>query len=176
MLKERYIASQRAKYQNAAAPAPKAAPVPLAQATRELELAEDRPGPTGEDRAAAERAFVEAQRLVRTQPALARQKLEAAVRLSPNEPGYRALLAQVMLSMQPRDAETRRGAAEQLKVALELDPSHIDANFEMARLLASFGKPDNARGHLTRVLQRAPQHRDARALLAKLDGEEIPAK
>ncbi len=171
MLKERYIAAQRAKFNADGASPPGAAatgaprPAEPGAATLELDLSADT---DREQWAVAERAFVEAQKLIKAQPALARQKLEAAVRLNPREPGYRAALAQVLLALAPRDAAVRRAAAEQLKHALEVDPSHIEANFEMGRLLANFGKPDQAKAHLSRVLQRAPEHREARAILQRL--------
>jgi len=55
-----------------------------------------------------------------------------------------------------------------LQQALQLDPSHIDANLEMARLLIETGNRDRAYAYVQRVLQKHSSHPEARRLLASL--------
>jgi hypothetical protein len=52
--------------------------------------------------------------------------------------------------------------------ALTLDPSHIEANLEAARILIADRTFDKARQCLDLVLRRAPEHQEARELLSKL--------
>jgi Tfp pilus assembly protein PilF len=55
-----------------------------------------------------------------------------------------------------------------LQQALEIDPSHLEANLEMGKLLASIGNHERAGAYVRRVLQRQPTHQEARRLLASL--------
>ena len=55
-----------------------------------------------------------------------------------------------------------------LEQALQLDPGHVGANLEMAKLLHKTGANDRATAYLQRVLQRAPESQEARRLLADL--------
>ncbi len=170
-LRERYIAAQRARYQqNANAPQagagtlPAAGPMPSVSVELDRGAAEAR-----EQRVLAERAYAEAQRLLTGgQLQEARQKLEAAIRLHSGEPGYRVGLGMVLMAMGPRDPTLLRQAATCFQQALQLDPANTEASFQLARILAAAGKKDVAAAYLERVLQRAPEHKEARALLARL--------
>jgi FimV-like protein len=55
-----------------------------------------------------------------------------------------------------------------MQQALQLDPSHLEANLELARAYVDVGLGFNAKPLLERVLQRAPEHQQARRLMAKL--------
>jgi len=55
-----------------------------------------------------------------------------------------------------------------LQQALQLDPSHIEANLEMSKLLMISGNKERAFAYVQRVLQRSPEHAEARRLLAQL--------
>ena len=168
-LKDRYLEAQQARY--AAAEGAKVAAASsvlpaMGTAEPELDQAADQ---ERETRQLAERAYADGMRLLKSQDLeMAQQKLAVAVRLNTHEPGYRVALARTLLLAKAGDQATRREAAGLLQHALKLDPSHVDANFELARLLVSVGQNNTARPYIMRVLQRAPEHREARALLAKI--------
>ncbi|MBN1961823.1 MAG: response regulator [Deltaproteobacteria bacterium] len=122
-----------------------------------------------EARQLAERAFADGMRLFNNNELeMAHQKLAVAIRLNDKEPSYRVALAQVMLAAKDINNNIRREAANLLQHALKIDPSHVDANFELARLLVDVGQNNPARICIMRILQRAPEHREARALLQKI--------
>jgi Tfp pilus assembly protein PilF len=172
-LRERYIEAQRARYtERARVEAGEAAGdlgigLPAApSAELELDQNADR---DRETRQLAERAYVEAKRLlVANDLEMARQKLAVAIRLNGHEPGYHVALACTLLAADENDPANRRQAAGLLQHALKLDPSHVDANYELGRLLVLAGQTNAARIYIMRVLQRAPEHREARALMAKI--------
>ena len=166
--RDRYVDSQRARYADAApAPGGAARPPPTFVDGAELDL--DRTAEQDrETRQLAERAFSDAGRLIKAGDLeLAVQKLAVAVRLNANEAGYRVTLAKTRLALRD-DAASRRDAASLLQQALKLEPSHVDANYELARLLVAASQPNLARPYIMRVLQRAPEHREARALLGQI--------
>lgn len=166
--RDRYVDSQRARYaESAPAPGGAARPPPTFVDGADLDL--DRTAEQDrETRQLAERAFADAGRLIKAGDLeLAVQKLAVAVRLNGNEAGYRVTLAKTRLALRD-DAASRRDAASLLQQALKLEPSHVEANYELARLLVAASQPNLARPYIMRVLQRAPEHREARALLGQI--------
>jgi CheY-like chemotaxis protein len=166
--RDHYVDSQRARYTDAA-PAQGApqrvAPTFVDGADLDLDRTAEQ---DRETRQLAERAFADAGRLIKAGDLeLAVQKLAVAVRLNPNEAGYRVTLAKTRMALRD-DAANRREAANLLQQALKLEPSHVEANYELARLLVAAGQPSLARPYIMRVLQRAPEHREARALLVQI--------
>ena len=55
------------------------------------------------------------------------------------------------------------------EMAITLDPSHLAARTELARLLLDLGRPLEARGHLALVLKERPQDRGAQRLLQRIE-------
>ncbi|MBZ5555944.1 MAG: tetratricopeptide repeat protein [Acidobacteriia bacterium] len=87
--------------------------------------------------------------------ALPRQALEAgltALRLDAGQPATRVAVATVYQGLGQNDA-----AADQLRRALELQPSNDDAHRVLARVLMAQGKPDEAIGELQQALAYRPR-------------------
>ncbi len=116
----------------------------------------------------AERAYADALRLYNSCDfEMATQKLAVALRLNPQEASYHVALARITLARAPGE-DAHQQATDILQRAVALDPSHVEANFELAKLLVAAERYLLARPHIMRVLQRAPEHGEARALLSKL--------
>ncbi len=88
-------------------------------------------------------------------PALTQQALDAgltALRLDSRQPATRVAVATVYQGLGQNDA-----AADQLRRALELQPSNDDAHRVLARVLAAQGKPEQAIGELQQALAYRPR-------------------
>jgi CheY-like chemotaxis protein len=173
--KERYIAAQRQKFavsEAAEAEQRKQSGAPPPGGPRDLMLdIDEEVEKVREQRLVSEKAFNEGLRYMKGgNPSMARQKFEIAIRLNDREPTYRTALAQAFIALAPVDRAAQRHAVACLQQALQLDPSQVEANFEMAKLVAGAGQNDAAKVHLQRVLQRSPEHKEGRALLKKLGG------
>ncbi len=116
----------------------------------------------------AQQAYLKGQGLLRAgQADKAAERFQAAIAAAPREPSYRVALAQALLHGAPNPAARAR-AVTCLQQALQLDSAHVEANFEIAKLLHSSGHRDRAYAYVQRVLQREPTHQGARRLLAAL--------
>lgn len=126
---------------------------------------------TAESAIAAERIFKDGWALFQAnQFSEARQKFEEAIRHDDHEATYRVALGRALLSENLGDIEgTRRRAAGCFLQALSIDPSHLDANLQMAKLLTSMGHAASAKPYLERILLRAPEHLEARDLFATMN-------
>jgi CheY-like chemotaxis protein len=166
-LRDRYLLAQQEKFATTAAPGEAAEPdepTPARPQTLELD---------GHNRATsveAQQAFLKGQGFILAgQFDKAIEKLQEAIRADAREPSYRVALAQAVLRRTGTNHETARAQAVTcLQQALQLDPAHIDANFEMAKLLLATGNKDRAFAYVQRVLQKAPGHIPAKRLLAQL--------
>jgi Tfp pilus assembly protein PilF len=65
-------------------------------------------------------------------------------------------------------------AAEEYRVAIELDPDRIDVRQALATLQLRMGNRDGARGTLEELLARDPEHRVARRMLEDLQENSEP--
>jgi tetratricopeptide (TPR) repeat protein len=63
-------------------------------------------------------------------------------------------------------------AAQALAQALARDPANLAARTDLARALAGLGRRDEARMHLERVLKSRPGDRQAREIMASLEGAQ----
>jgi len=88
-----------------------------------------------------------------------------AVELAPDSPEAHYLAGAVLMGR--RDLA---GAEAELRRALELAPSHPPALSDLAVLLASQGRRDEARALLERLVAAQPENRQAREMLARLGG------
>ncbi len=95
--------------------------------------------------------------------------IQQALGLEPKVVRYWIGLSQAILLDDSTSAEmSRHGALNCLRRAVEADPRDIAANWEIGKLLVKVGQTAEARGHLQRVLESDPGHRDAQAMLAQL--------
>ncbi|MEW6283718.1 MAG: tetratricopeptide repeat protein, partial [Candidatus Eremiobacterota bacterium] len=109
-------------------------------------------------------ARLEAERFLQEdQVEAAARLLQEAVREDPSHAGLRVLLGVCLL----RTGRLTEGEA-QLREALRLDPSVLDAHFNLAQVCLRRGDRAGARRHLLRELERNPQHDLARQLLGSL--------
>lgn len=88
-----------------------------------------------------------------------------AAELAPESPEARYLVGAVLMGK--RDLA---GAEAELRRALELAPAHPAALSDLAVLLASQGRRDEARDLLERLVAAQPENRQAREMLARLSG------
>ena len=91
--------------------------------------------------------------------------LRRAIEVEPDSPTYRAMLGDCLAAV----PEYRQEAVEQFERAIELDPTHIGAHLQYARLLEKMKFPARARPHYVRVLELDMNHREARERLNRLD-------
>ncbi len=170
-LRERYIASQRQKFAPASPTSSQATAAAISRPPmmgRTLEL--DTDAGRRQQSSQAERAYNEGLALLGAGNLPGAEiKLREATRLADKEPDYWAGLAQVALTrLIEGDASARESAVTSLQQAFQLDPAHLGANLGMAKLLVTVGQAARARAYLERVLQRAPEHQEARRLLEKV--------
>lgn len=117
----------------------------------------------------AERVYQEGMRLLRQGDAQsAREFFLEAVDVDPAEATYRVGLAKAMLGLGEGAAQNKMRAFATLDEALQMDPTHLLANLEMALLLIDEGRAGAARPFLEAVLKRAPAHPMALRLLRQL--------
>ncbi|MFC1611701.1 tetratricopeptide repeat protein, partial [Myxococcota bacterium] len=119
---------------------------------------------------AGQKLFNEGQSLMKQEKyAEAIEKFQRAIEVCDSEASFRVALGQAIWHAdQDRGEATRARVVTCLQQALQLDPAHTEANLEMARLLIETGNQDRAYAYVQRVLQRAPEHQEARRLLASL--------
>ena len=91
--------------------------------------------------------------------------LRRAIEIEPGSSSYRAMLGGCLAAV----PEYRQEAVEQFEKAIELDPTHIGAHLQYARLLEKLKFPARARPHYLRVLDLDMNHREAREHLNRLD-------
>ncbi len=166
-LRDRYIAEQQQRY--AGQPEQKASdqaagPSPPGQVKLEVEAGDRRA------RIIAEKAYNEGLRLMELKKFVeAGLRFRDAVQNNQREPAYRVALGRAILRAEGVEQEASRlKVVTCLQQALQLDPSHIEANLDMAKLLVASGRRDRALAYVQRVLQRAPEHQEARQLVASL--------
>ncbi|MEO1173757.1 MAG: tetratricopeptide repeat protein, partial [Myxococcota bacterium] len=97
----------------------------------------------------------------------ARVKFQEAIASFSHAARYWVALAQATLLDGHGEAATT-DALNCLRRAYEAEPGDIAANFELAKLLLRVGQPQAARGHLQQVVERAPDHAEARRMLAQI--------
>lgn len=126
---------------------------------------------TDPDIVAGEQPHLEGRALMERQEyTAAAEKFSEAIELNELEPTFRVALGRAVLATGTGGAATARaGAMACMHQALQLDPSHIEANVELARLFVEVGLGVNARPLLERVLRRAPENQQARRLLAEVE-------
>ena len=119
---------------------------------------------------AGQRAFSAGEALMRAGRYVdAAREYQAAIDACATEPDYRMALGVAILKAEGLTSELARSRVVTcLEQALQLDPGHVGANLEMAKLLHKTGANDRATAYLQRVLQRAPESQEARRLLADL--------
>ncbi len=93
----------------------------------------------------------------------ARKAVDAALARAPQNPNFIYLRGAVEMAMHDLDAAER-----DLRQTLALDPKHLAAMSDLAVLLMTVGKNDEARGLLEQVLRLNPQDRNAAANLEQL--------
>ncbi|MEZ4270679.1 MAG: response regulator [Myxococcota bacterium] len=153
--------------------------LPLAPKSPQLQQTPSQPtNPTPrEDRAhsndpviAAERLYEKGQDFLEEgQVQTARKLFEEAINKNPAEPMYRVAMSRAVQLEKPGGIDNARLISVScLQQALKLEPSHIEANLEMAQLLTDMGFVERAKPCLERVLRRAPENQRARALRARL--------
>ena len=76
------------------------------------------------------------------------------------------------LRLVQRDPE---GAAREFAGALEIDPSLVDARFNLGQVLFSLGRKDEARAHFERALELDPEHAGAQNGLGVVLLDDDPA-
>jgi len=91
--------------------------------------------------------------------------LENAVQLQDGEALYHFELGRV-LAQNPRH---RAEAEERLRRAIDLDPTHVEARFELGRLLHKAARTEDAVRMLREALQWAPEHAGAQELLDEIE-------
>ena len=91
--------------------------------------------------------------------------LRRAIEVDPRSPAYRTMLGHSLAAV----PEYRHEAVEQFEKAIELDPSHIAAHFEYAKMLELMKLPGRARRYYVRVLELDMDHREARERLNRID-------
>jgi tetratricopeptide (TPR) repeat protein len=91
--------------------------------------------------------------------------LRRAIEVEPDSSTYRAMLGSSLAAV----PEYRQEAVEQFERAIELDPTHIGAHLQYARLLETMKFPGRARPHYLRVLELDMNHGEARERLNRLD-------
>lgn len=97
------------------------------------------------------------------------RRFTEAVEACPREADFQVALGAARLALEGFDTEAARTRVVAcIDQALRLDPSHVGANLEMAKLLRRIGANDRAFAYVQRVLQRAPENQEARRLLASL--------
>lgn len=169
--RERYSAAQRDQYvaseSLSVAPQESTAPPPPVT-TGGLELDHDAHRRQGNVQ--AERAYSEGMQLLAgDNHSGAELKFKEAVKLSGQQPDYWVGLARAVRLQGGADNEvTRQRVVTSLQQAFQLDPSHVGANLEMARLLMAVGQGARGRSYLERVLQRSPENQEARRMLNEL--------
>ncbi|MEE8409616.1 MAG: response regulator [Myxococcota bacterium] len=167
MLRDRYMMEQQASFgPGTEAAAPEAeVPVPGQIASLEVDLDGGRQASI-----VAERHFLDGQGMMRNKNyAEAGKRFQDAVAANPREPGYRVALGKVIMAIEGiENAGSRTKVVTCLQQALQLDPAHQDANLEMANLLVASKHKDRAYAYVQRVLQRTPDHPEARKILASL--------
>lgn len=97
--------------------------------------------------------------------AAARRELQEAIKLEPTNADAHGALGTVYGELQDWS-----NAAKILETAVQLDPENTDAYFFLGQALVNLRRKADARPHLQKYLERAPQGdhaEDARALLAK---------
>jgi CheY-like chemotaxis protein len=169
-MRERYLAGQQQQYGLPGDPSvgaqPEQAAAPMAgSATLELDVDGSRQASI-----IAERAYQAGLGLMQAERwEDAGRKFQEAIAAAPREPAYRVALGRAIVAAEGiRHEATRHKAATCVQQALQLDPSNLEANLEMAKLLAASGKRDRAYSYVQRVLQRSPDHPEARQVLASL--------
>jgi CheY-like chemotaxis protein len=118
----------------------------------------------------AQQAYADGQTLMgRSRYRDAAEKFRRAIEQARGEPLYRVALGQALWKEAGGQGEAARSQVVTcLQQALQLDPSHIEANLEMARLLVETGNRERAFSYVQRVLQKSSSHPEARRLLASL--------
>jgi tetratricopeptide (TPR) repeat protein len=91
--------------------------------------------------------------------------LRRAIEVDPSSATYRTMLGHSLAGV----PEYRHEAVEQFERAIELDPSHIAAHFEYAKMLELMKLPGRARRYYVRVLELDMDHREARERLNRID-------
>jgi hypothetical protein len=91
--------------------------------------------------------------------------LRRAIEVDPRSSTYRTMLGHSLAAV----PEYRHEAVEQFEKAIELDPSHIAAHFEYAKMLERMKLPGRARRYYVRVLELDMDHREARERLNRID-------
>lgn len=116
---------------------------------------------------AGERAYLKGRALMEAgKLPQARTKFHQAIEHHNSEPTYRVALGRaILLEGVGGDAAARRDAAICFRQALQLDPAHIEANLQLARLFILVGNAAQARPLLDMVLRRSPEHPEALELL-----------
>jgi Flp pilus assembly protein TadD len=96
--------------------------------------------------------------------------LSKALTLNPRLPSLRSYYGRALLFT--GDAE---GAERALREVLTEEPNDYEANYFLASILATRGRPAEARPLVERALQLRPQSEEARTLRASLDRPSAPA-
>ncbi len=91
--------------------------------------------------------------------------LRRAIEVDPRSSAYRTMLGHSLAAV----PEYRHEAVEQFEKAIELDPSHIAAHFEYAKMLELMKLSGRARRYYVRVLELDMDHREARERLSRID-------
>lgn len=102
--------------------------------------------------------------------AAAREALEKALEVDPQN--LDAMRGLALILMQTEEPTKAVGYLEKI---LELDPYDDDARLDLGRAQALAGAQDAAKATVGAVLERHPEHGDALALKASLDGGEAAA-
>jgi len=118
----------------------------------------------------AQRYFSDGQGMMeRGDWANATQAFRKAIGANAGEPSYRVALGRAIWQAEKDKGEiTRSRVVTCLQQALQIDPAHMEANLEMAKMLTEAGNRERAVAYVQRVLQRAPEHEEAKRLLASL--------
>lgn len=90
--------------------------------------------------------------------------LARAVHLIGGNARYRAYYGKALSA----NKNTRRQAEAEFLAALKYDPNNADYRFMLAELYVNIGHLKRAEGELTRLLEKSPNHHEARSLLDSL--------
>jgi tetratricopeptide (TPR) repeat protein len=110
----------------------------------------------------AEEAFRRGEMALRSsQIASAREQFEEAVRLSPDEPEYQALLAWATWVGASDRVSVGAAVLKRLNEAIRDAPLCVPAHFYLAQVAKQSGQPDAAIRSFRKVLELEPQHAEA---------------